>query len=218
MKKILPFAVLLFLFSCGNNGPSPESNAVETATLKCWNDNWYPKKGYDISKGITLLDDYLFAKGVLGKRTVEDYKKFFNDTNVVFIPDSVKGSDEMNMALNSDYSGAPNVEGLIKCWETNWFDKIKTLDSTDVLARTGKLVEKMSKMGNPQYDGVVNDFFNKMTEDEMNRPLIKDISYFIFWKTRGGRTHIQFLQTEPDAIDPLAPPPPPGPENPGKSF
>lgn len=218
MKKyLLLLTAFPFLICCGNDkGPSPESKAIETATLNCWNENWSQQKGYDISKGITLLDDYLFSQGLLGKRTVEDYRKFFNDTTVIFISDSVKGNKEMSMALNSDYEGAPNVEGMIKCWETNWFSKISTLDTSDVLVNTGNLVQMLSKSGNPEYNKVLTTFFTGLTEEEFNRPLIKDIAYFIFWKTRERKTHIQFYHS---AGGDVGPPPPPGPENPaGKSF
>jgi hypothetical protein len=207
MKKYAPLFLLLVLFSC-SKGPSPESLEIEKATLKCWNENWVQTKGYDISQGITLLDDYLSRKGYLGQRTVADYKKFSDDTTVIYIPDSVKGSAEMNMALNSDYAGAPNIEGMVKCWETNWFKKTSTLDTADVMYRTGKLVEAISKAGNPDFHSILDRFFQGMTPEEMERPLIKDITYFIFWKTRTGKTHIQF--THPDGpVDPNGPPPPP---------
>lgn len=196
MKKLLPLLLAAFLFSCGDKGPSPESLEIEKATLQCWNKNWVPRDGYDITKGIVVLDDYLFSKGLLGKRTVEDYKKFFNDTTVIYIPDSVKGSKEMNEALNSDFEGTPNIEGMVKCWEQNWFTKMKTLDTADVLHRTGKLVQNLSKSGDADFKMVLDSFFNGMTEADMNRPLVKDIAYFIFWKTRGKKTHIQFVHPE----------------------
>lgn len=197
MKKILPLILTVFLFSCEEK-PSPESLEIENATIKCWNENWGQDKGYDISSGIIKLDDYLFSKGLLGKRTVEDYKKFFNDTAVIYIPDSVKGSSEMNTALNSDFEGAPNIEGMIKCWETNWFKKLSTLDTADVLYQTGTLVKDLSNAGNPDFKLVLEKFFTGMTEKEMNRPLVKDIAYFIFWKTRTGKTHIQFVHPNPN--------------------
>jgi hypothetical protein len=196
MKKFLPLLLAAFLFSCGEKGPSPESLEMEKATLKCWNENWVQRDGYDISKGITLLDDYLFSKGLLGKRTVEDYKKFFNDTAIIYIPDSVKGSKEMNEALNSDFEGAPNIEGMVKCWEENWFKKMNTLDTSDVLRRTGALVQQLSKTGDADFKIVLDSFFTSMSEADMNRPLVKDIAYFIFWKTRGKKTHIQFVHPE----------------------
>lgn len=196
MKKYLPLLLAAFLFSCGEKGPSPESLSIEKATLNCWNENWVQRDGYDISKGITQLDDYLFSKGLLGKRTVEDYKKFFNDTAIVYIPDSVKGSKEMNEALNSDFEGAPNIEGMVKCWEENWFNKMNTLDTSDVLRRTGALVQQLSKTGDADFKIILDSFFTSMSEADMNRPLVKDIAYFIFWKTRGKKTHIQFVHPE----------------------
>ncbi|CAN5190723.1 hypothetical protein BH09BAC5_BH09BAC5_21740 [soil metagenome] len=198
MKKIFLLLIPVLIISC-ENGPSKASVEIETATLKCWNDNWVQPTGFDISKGINLLDDSFFSKGLLGKRTVEDYKKFFNDTAVIYIEDSVKGSAEMNAALNSDYEGAPNIEAMVKCWNTNWFEKINTLDTSDVLVRTGALVDKLSKSGNLEFNSILTTFFTGLDEKEFNRPLVKDISYFIFWKTRGRKTHIQFVR--PDAIN-----------------
>lgn len=204
MKKYLPLLLIAFLFSCEKK-PSPASLEIEQATLKCWNENWGQEKGYDISKGIIQLDNYLFSKGLLGKRSVEDYKKFFNDTAIIFIPDSVKGSRDMNIALNSDFEGAPNIEGMIKCWETNWFKKLSTLDTSDVLHHTGVMVENLAKAGNPDFQVILNGFFTGLTEEELDRPLLKDIAYFVFWKTRGGKTHIQFVH--PDTGSEMPPPP-----------
>ncbi len=209
MKKYFALFFIPFIFACSNppKGPSPFSLEIETATLKCWNENWVETKGYDITKGINLVDDYLFAHGYLGKRTIEDYRKFFNDTAVIFIPDSVKGSGEMNAALNSDYSGAPNVEGMVKCWETNWFNKIPSLDTSDVLVRTGSLVKTLSKAGDLEFNSILTTFFTGLDADEFNRPLVKDIAYFIFWKTRARKTHIQFIH--PEVIEESPTPPAP---------
>ncbi|MEO5642662.1 MAG: hypothetical protein ABIQ40_10750 [Bacteroidia bacterium] len=204
MKKYLSLLLITFLFSCEKK-PSPKSLEIEQATLKCWNENWGQGKSYDISDGITQLDNYLFSNGVLGKRNVEDYKKFFNDTAIIFIPDSVKGSREMNIALNTEFEGAPNIEGMIKCWDANWFKKLTTLDTSDVLHHTGTLVEKLSKSGDMDFQFILNDFFNGMTKDELDRPLVKDIAYFVFWKTRARQTHIQFVH--PDTNSEVPPPP-----------
>ncbi|MDQ3110946.1 MAG: hypothetical protein M3R17_13720 [Bacteroidota bacterium] len=206
MKKYLLPVIAICLFAC-DKGPTKESLEIEKSTLACWNENWVDTKGYDISKGITQLDDYLFSKGLLGKRTVEDYKNFFNDTAIVFIPDSVKGSMDMRIALNTEFDGAPNIEGMIKCWETNWFNKLNTLDTADVLHGTGVLVEKLSGGGDIEFRLILDDFFKGMTEEEMKRPLVKDIAYFIFWKTRARETHIKFVH--PDVMsngDSLPPP------------
>jgi hypothetical protein len=110
--------------------------------------------------------------------------------------------------LNSDYAGAPNIDGMIKCWEANWFKKMNTLDTSDALRRIGVLIEKLSKAGNPDFHAILDNFFEGMSQEEFNRPLVKDISYFVFWKTRAGKTHIQFLYPE-SVIDPNGPPPPP---------
>lgn len=171
--------------------------------MKCWNENWGQSKGYDISKGITQLDDYLFSKGLLGERTVADYKKFFNDTAVIYILDSVKGSKEMNTALNSDFEGVPNIEGMIKCWEANWFKKLSELDTADVLHHTGIMVQQLSKTGNPDFKATIDRFFTGMTEKEMDRRLVKDIAYFVFWKTRTGKTHIQFSHPDESSEIPV---------------
>lgn len=205
MKKYLPLLLIAFLFSCDKK-PSPVSLEIEQATLKCWNENWGQEKGYDISKGIMELDNYLFSKGLLGKRSVEDYKKFFNDTAIIHIPDSVKGSREMNIALNSDFEGAPNIEGMIKCWETNWFKKLSALDTSDVLHHTGMMVENLSKAGNPDFKVILNKFFSGLTQEELDRPLVKDIAYFVFWKTRAGQTHIQFVHPDTSSEIPLSSP------------
>lgn len=195
MKNYLPLFLFVLLLSCEQKPTtSPESLAMEKEILKCWNKNWVETDGYDITKGITQLDEYLFSKGLLGKRTVEDYRKFFNDTAIVFIPDSVKGSNEMKIALNNEFEGEPNIEGMVRCWETNWFAKMNTLDTSDVIQQTGILVEKLSKAGDTDFKIILDDFFRGMSQEELDRPLIKDIAYFIFWKTRARKTHIQFLR------------------------
>jgi hypothetical protein len=205
MKKLLFPVLAIFFFAC-DKGPSPESLAIEKATLNCWNENWVETKGYDISKGITLLDDHLASRGLLGKRTVEDYKKFFNDTTVIYISDSVKGSSEMATALNSEFAGNPDIEGMIKCWDINWFKKMSTLDSTDVMRRLGVLVQRLSASGgDPDFKKTIDEFFAGMTEKDLERPFVKDIMYFVFWKTRDQQTHIKFRHPDSMSDEPVTP-------------
>ncbi|HTL80620.1 MAG TPA: hypothetical protein VL651_02885 [Bacteroidia bacterium] len=204
MKKLLFLLIAFQMVRCSEPAATTEvvtnndslSTAIETQALACWSKNWSTQKDFDISKGINLADDYLFAHGYLGKRYVDDYRRFFTGTNVIYIPDSVPGSADMIASLNSDFSGAPDIEGMQSCWKSCWFDKMTTLDSTDVMRRIGKMVEKLAQSGPPDIAKASDEFFNGLSQEELNRPFIKDIAYFIFWKTSYGQTHIVFKQPE----------------------
>ncbi|MBI3509284.1 MAG: hypothetical protein HY064_01370 [Bacteroidetes bacterium] len=202
MKKILPLFLCIGFIRCSDapktNATTGSSTEIEKATLACWSSNWSREPGYDISIGLNLMDDYLFAKGYLGKRTVADYKRFLTSDQVIEIPDSVAGSEKMRLALNSDFGSEPNVAGMIACWKANWFGKISTIDSTDVIARTGKLVQELSESGPPDVTTAAQKFFTGLTDADMKRQLVKNISYFIFWKNQSGQTHI--IISHPDVM------------------
>lgn len=199
MKKILPFICFALAACSGQPEIKPDPSAdIEKAALDCWSQNWTHEKNYDITAGIKLVDNYLFAHGYLGKRTPDDYRKFFTDPETVSIPDSVPGSDKMLLALNSDFGATPNVQGMIACWKTSWFEKMNMLDSNNVIYRTGKLVKALAETGPPDVNIAAQEFFKNLTQEEMDRPLIKNIAYFIFWKSSNGQTHI--IISHPDVM------------------
>ena len=202
MKKIAIALLSLLFIRCGET-PVPTTDAsatasqdIEKAALDCWSKNWSKTAGFDISTGINKADEYLFAHGYLGKRYVDDYRRFFTGVTQIYIPDSVPGSADMIASLNSDFSGVPDIDALQSCWKVSWFDKMSTLDSNDVIRRMGKMVQKLAQSGPPEISAASDEFFNGLTQEEMNRPLVKDVAYFIFWKTSYGQTHIVFNEPE----------------------
>jgi hypothetical protein len=203
--KYASLLLVVFLFSCDSSGPSSNSTKLEQETLDCWSESWTKKDSKALYEGFEALDDYLFSKGYIGNRNIEDYKKFANDTYVIQLSPSVENFDEIALSYGSSWPGAPDLTFARKCFHDLWFVKMDSLNSTDALLRIGKLVKELIDAGDPSFESLRIDFFKNLTIEEFNRPLIKSIYYFMIVQKK-----IKFTSS-PSIPDPNAPSPPPPP-------
>ncbi|TND08593.1 MAG: hypothetical protein FD123_2097 [Bacteroidetes bacterium] len=175
VKIILAVILAAAVAACSANA---ESTRTEESTMQCWSKNWTGKDEKTLSAGINALEEYLLAKGLLKERNMPAYMTFAADSTKIRIPKSTPHQEEIYLALTGNLPGAPDVGAMGKCFETNWFSQLSNLDSTDVVARTGRLIKALADAGAVDTKAVRVGFFKGMTESDMQRPLIKAVFYF----------------------------------------
>lgn len=175
---MLPKHVFLFLL-LGLTACSGPSKKVEQETMACWSSKWTQGTEKTLEEGITALDNYLADKGWLGKQEIEDYNRFAADTGKVYIPPSTPGFKKIQLVLGGAFAGAPDVGAMGKCFDDNWISKLETLDSTDVICRTGRIVKAMRDAGAPDVNSARIELFKNMTKGELHRPLVLATYYVL---------------------------------------
>lgn len=183
------FYVIILL--CCSLSVYSQSEEIELQTLNCWSKSAISEKGTNkdtFKDGIRALDNYLMSAGYLGTGTPEEYMHFAASTKQIIILKNTPDLDLMKLAWNAYATGAPDVEAFGKCINEYLFPHINEMDSSDALFRLGKVLKGMES-GTPD-TSQLEIFYRGLTKEEMNRPFVKTLFYFVF--TGSKSTKIKF--------------------------